>query len=63
MIHIRLSAKPDTHYGTNTNCDKTHVLLQLGDEMDQVRVRLTVEEVDRLIADLQKRKEELTNGR
>lgn len=59
MIHKRLSAKPDTHYGTNVNHDRTHVLLQLGDEMEQVRVRLTPEEVDQVIADLQKRKEEL----
>lgn len=54
MIHKKLSAKHDTHFGTNVNCERTHVLLQLGDGMDQVRVRLTVKEVNQLIADLQK---------
>jgi hypothetical protein len=62
MIHKNLSAKPDTHYGTNINHDKTCVLLQLGDGMEQVRVRLTAEEVDRIITDLQNRKEELKRG-
>jgi hypothetical protein len=52
MVHKQLSAKPDTHYGTSINYDKTHVLLQLGDEIDQVRVRLTASEVDQLITDL-----------
>ena len=59
MIHKKLSVNPEHHYGTNTNFEKTHVLLQLGDDREQVRVRLTPEEVDQVIADLKKRKEEL----
>lgn len=59
MIHKKLSAKPDTHYGININVDRTHVLLQLGDEMDQVRIRLTYEEVDKLIKDLQRCQKEI----
>lgn len=59
MIHRRLSGHPEQHYGVNTNFDKTHVLLQLGDDSGQVRVRLTADEVDEVIAELQKRKQEL----
>lgn len=59
MIHKKLSAKPDTYYGTSINTNKTHVLLQLGDEMDQVRTRLTYEEVDQLIKDLQRYQKEI----
>lgn len=59
MIHRRLS-NPEQHYGVNVNFDRTHVLLQLGDESDQVRVRLTPDEVDEIIAELQKKKKEIT---
>lgn len=59
MIHKKLSAKPSTHYGTGLNSSSMYVLLQLGDELDQVRVCLTIEEVDRLIKDLQRERESL----
>jgi len=59
MKHTTLSADSDTHYGVGWNSDKTHVLLQLGEGFDQVRVRLTTEEVDRLINGLQRCKNKL----
>jgi hypothetical protein len=62
MIHFQLSANPDTHYGTGINSSSNYILLQLGEKMDQIRVRLTIEEVDRLISHLEKRKEELLNA-
>lgn len=59
MIHRNLSTKKEQHFATNINSVKTRVLLQLGDGMEQVRVQLTVREVDELIADLQQRKADL----
>lgn len=48
--------KSEGSFGVNINCDKTHVLLQLTDNIDksQTRIRLTSDEVDVLIKDLQK---------
>ena len=59
MIHHILKGDKQQHYGINVNADKTHVLLQLGDKMDQIRVKLTPEEVDQIIANLKIRKEEI----
>jgi hypothetical protein len=59
MKHINLSLKLDTHFGTGVNSDLGCVLLQLGDGLDQVRVRLTPQEVDRLVGDLLGRKLEI----
>lgn len=59
MLHNKLSTKPSQYFGVNINFDRTHVLLQLGDEGEQVRVMLTSEEVDRIIEDLKKRKSEI----
>jgi hypothetical protein len=59
MIHHPLTTNKDQHYGVNINHDKTRVLLQLGDAIEQVRVQLTPEEVDCIIANLQLRKAEI----
>ncbi len=59
MIHHTLSTNSDQHYGVNVNCEKTHVLLQLGDELEQVRVQLTADEVDQIIIHLQIRRDEI----
>lgn len=56
MIHKHLSASLELHYGASVSHERTHVLLQLGNGMDQVRVRLTSDEVDELIADLERNK-------
>jgi hypothetical protein len=63
MIHKKLSSKPDTHYGTNINADKSHILLQLGDGLDQVRVKLTEKEVNQIIHNLEEQLELLKASR
>lgn len=60
MISKKLST-PGLFWGTEVNCDKTHVLLQLTDLDSQVRVMLTSVEVDKLIIELEKRKSQLND--
>jgi len=59
MIHHRLATNNEQHFGVNVNHEKTRVLLQLGDGMEQVRVQLTADEVDQVITHLQQRREEI----
>ena len=49
MIHHTLKTNSEQHYGINVNYDKTCVLLQLGDGLEQVRVQLTEGEVDKVV--------------
>lgn len=60
MISRKLSS-PGTYFGTNINCEHTHVLLQIGDEDSQTRIKLTPEEVDKVIISLETRRNELLN--
>lgn len=60
MIHHTLKTNSDQHYGVNVNHDKSCVLLQLGEGFEQVRVQLTANEVDKIISNLQQKKEELS---
>jgi hypothetical protein len=59
MIHHTLTTNSEQHYGVNVNHDKSRVLLQLGDGMEQVRVQLTANEVDQIISHLQQRRDEI----
>jgi hypothetical protein len=66
MLHKKLSSvgpfgKPNYYYGVNLNHDHTRVLLQLGDDHDQVRVQLTPEEIDKICAELNQKKELLND--
>lgn len=51
---IRNIVKNGGSYGVNQNCSKDHVLVQLQDEEDQVRLALTPDEARDLIEKLQK---------
>ena len=44
----------NSHYGVGTNFGRNIVLLQIGLGMEQLRVALTSNEVDKLINDLRK---------
>lgn len=52
MLHIKL--EHGCYYGVSQNCHKTHVLLQLGDEFDQVRVPFTPQKTKELIKMLER---------
>jgi len=54
MIHTQLSTMNNSHYGVGTNFGRSIVLLQIGLGMEQLRVGLTSNEVDKLINDLRK---------
>lgn len=58
MISKKLST-PGHYIGTNVNYDRTHVLLQIGDDTSQTRIRLTIAEVDKLLIELETRKNQL----
>lgn len=60
MIHRKLSTNPDQHYGVSINTYGEKVLLQLGDQMEQVRVQLTPKEVDELISELLEKKKKIS---
>ena len=62
MISKKLST-PGHYIGTNVNYDRTHVLLQTGDDTSQTRIRLTIAEVDKLIIELENRKNQLIYDR
>jgi predicted nucleic acid-binding Zn ribbon protein len=42
----------DGYIGVSVNCDKTHVLLQLTKEEEQIRIKLNAKETDNLIESL-----------
>lgn len=60
MIHHTLLINDEQHYGVNVNHDKSCVLLQLGDGLEQVRVQLTGSEVDKIVFLLLQKKKEIT---
>lgn len=49
----------DGFVGVNSNCDKTHVLLQLTKEKEQIRIKLTPKETLELIKRLSQHLQEI----
>lgn len=50
MLHRQIRSNPNAHYAVSINSEYTAILLQLGDDGDQVRLALTFEEADDIIA-------------
>jgi hypothetical protein len=59
MLHRKLQNEENAHYGVSVTVDKDYVLLQLGKEGDQVRVKLDIDEVVSLIELLTDKVEEV----
>lgn len=59
MLHRELQNEGNAHYGVSVTIDKDYVLLQLGKEVDQVRVKLDIDEVASLIKLLTDKAEEV----
>ena len=53
MIHCKLQHDKNTHYGVSMNCEENHLLLQIGDNTNQIRVLLNLREVESLISKLE----------
>lgn len=53
MIHCKLQYDKNAHYGVAINSEKTHLLLQVGNDIDQIRVLLNLREVESLISKLE----------